>query len=123
MGWVDAIVYALILVYFIFAFLGQNYQIPSSSLEKTLLTGDYLLVNKAVYGPRVPQTPIHFPLAQHTLPIVGGKSYIDAIQFDYHRLPGLRGVERGDIVVFNAPCPDRVSANQRRHRLYQRESA
>ncbi len=109
MGWVDAIVYALILVYFIFAFLGQNYQIPSSSLEKTLLTGDYLLVNKAVYGPRVPQTPIHFPLAQHTLPIVGGKSYIDAIQFDYHRLPGLRGVERGDIVVFNAPCTDTVA--------------
>lgn len=109
MGWVDAIVYALILVYFIFAFLGQNYQIPSSSLEKTLLTGDYLLVNKAVYGPRVPQTPIHFPLAQHTLPLLGCKSYVDAVQFDYHRLPGLRGVERGDIVVFNAPCTDTVA--------------
>ena len=109
MGWVDAIVYALILVYFIFAFLGQNYQIPSSSLEKTLLTGDYLLVNKAVYGPRVPQTPIHFPLAQHTLPILGCKSYVDGVRFEYHRLPGLRGVERGDIVVFNAPCTDTVA--------------
>lgn len=109
MGWIDAIVYALILVYFIFAFLGQNYQIPSSSLEKTLLTGDYLLVNKTVYGPRVPQTPIHFPLAQHTMPVIGGNSYADAVQLEYHRLPGLRGVERGDIVVFNAPCTDTVA--------------
>lgn len=109
MSWVDAIVYALILVYFIFAFLGQNYQIPSSSLEKTLLIGDYLLVNKTTYGPRVPQTPIHFPLAQHTMPLIGGKSYIDGVQFDYHRLPGLRSVERGDIVVFNAPCTDTVA--------------
>lgn len=61
MSWVDAIVYALILVYFIFTFVGQNYQIPSSSLEKTLLTGDYLFVNKTTYGPRVPITPVHFP--------------------------------------------------------------
>ena len=58
MGWVDAIMYALVLVYFLFLFVGQNYQIPSSSLEKTLLTGDYLWVNKMVYGPRVPQTPL-----------------------------------------------------------------
>ncbi|MDE5634714.1 MAG: S26 family signal peptidase, partial [Muribaculaceae bacterium] len=50
MSWVDAIVYALILVYFVFGFVGQNYQIPSSSLEKTLLTGDYLFVNKMTYG-------------------------------------------------------------------------
>jgi len=108
MGWVDAIVYALVLVYFIFAFVGQNYKIPSSSLEKTLLVGDFLWVNKAVYGPRVPQTPIHFPLAQHTLPVLGTKSYSDAVQLDYHRLPGLRDVERYDIVVFNAPCADTV---------------
>lgn len=108
MGWVDAIIYALILVYFIFAFIGQNYKIPSSSLEKTLLVGDYLWVNKAVYGPRVPQTPLHFPLAQHTLPYLNSKSYIDGIELDYHRLPGMRDVERYDIVVFNAPCGDTV---------------
>ena len=74
MGWVDAIVYALVLVYMIFAFIGQNYKIPSSSLEKSLLVGDYLWVNKMIYGPRVPQTPIHFPLAQHTMPILNTKS-------------------------------------------------
>lgn len=109
MSWVDAIVYALVLVYFIFAFVGQNYKIPSSSLEKTLLIGDFLWVNKAVYGPRVPQTPIHFPLAQHTLPVTNSKSYSELIELDYHRLPGLRGVERYDIVVFNAPCADTVA--------------
>ena len=104
MSWVDAIVYALILVYFLFAFVGQNYQIPSSSLEKTLLTGDFLWVNKMVYGPRVPQTPLHFPLAQNEL--FGMKSYIEHPQLKYHRLKGVRNVERGDIVVFNFPCGD-----------------
>lgn len=108
MGWVDAIVYALILVYIIFAFIGQNYKIPSSSLEKSLLVGDYLWVNKALYGPRVPQTPLHFPLAQHTLPIVNTKSYIENPQLPYHRLPGLRDIRRGDIVVFNYPQGDTV---------------
>ncbi|MDE6681399.1 MAG: S26 family signal peptidase [Muribaculaceae bacterium] len=103
MGWVDAIIYALILVYLIFAFVGQNYKIPSSSLEKSLLVGDYLWVNKTIYGPRVPMTPLHFPLAQHTMPILGTKSYIENPQLEYHRLDGIRQVERGDIVVFNFP--------------------
>ena len=108
MSWVDAIVYALILVYFIFAFVGQNYQIPSSSLEKTLLTGDYLWVNKMVYGPRVPMTPVHFPLVHNKLPIVGTDSYLDKPSVDYKRLKGLRKVEQGDIVVFNFPAGDTV---------------
>ncbi len=111
MSWVDAIVYALVLVYFLFLFVGQNYQIPSSSLEKTLLTGDFLWVNKIVYGPRVPQTPLHFPLAQNTLPWLNCKSYIEHPQLPYHRLKGLRSVERGDIVVFNFPAGDTVAVN------------
>ncbi|MDE6555378.1 MAG: signal peptidase I [Duncaniella sp.] len=109
MSWVDAIVYALVLVYFVFTFIGQNYQIPSSSLEKSLLVGDYLWVNKMVYGPRVPQTPLHFPLAQNTLPILGTKSYIEHPQWTYHRLKGLGNIERGDIVVFNFPAGDTVA--------------
>ena len=108
-SWIDAIIYALILVYFIFAFIGQNYKIPSSSLEKSLLVGDYLWVNKTIYGPRVPQTPLHFPLAQHTLPIINTKSYIDEPQLKYHRLAGIRNIERGDIVVFNYPNGDTVA--------------
>lgn len=108
MSWVDAIVYALVLVYFVFAFVGQNYQIPSSSLEKTLLVGDYLWVNKMSYGPRVPMTPIHFPLAQNTLPIINTKSYLENPQWSYKRLKGFGNVERGDIVVFNFPAGDSV---------------
>ncbi len=108
MAWVDAIIYALVIVYFVFAFIGQNYTIPSSSLEKSLLVGDYLWVSKVVYGPRVPQTPLHFPLAQHTLPILNTKSYLEKPQLAYHRLPGLRSIERGDIVVFNFPEGDTV---------------
>lgn len=109
MSWVDAIVYALILVYFVFSFIGQNYQIPSSSLEKTLLTGDYLWVNKFVYGPRVPMTPIHFPLVHNTFPIINTKSYLDNPSVGYKRLKGFRSVESGDIVVFNFPAGDTVA--------------
>lgn len=109
MSWVDAIVYALILVYFVFAFVGQNYQIPSSSLEKTLLTGDYLWVNKMVYGPRVPMTPVHFPLVHNKLPILNCDSYLDSPSLPYKRLKGLRNVEEGDIVVFNFPAGDTVT--------------
>ncbi len=109
MSWVDAIVYALILVYFVFTFLGQNYMIPSSSLEKTLLTGDYLVVNKMIYGPRVPITPVHFPLVHNKMPIIGTDSYLDWPQNGYRRLKGLRSVEAGDIVVFNFPAGDTVA--------------
>ena len=112
MEWVDAIVYALILVYFIFAFVFQNYQIPSSSLEKSMLVGDFLLVSKMSYGPRVPNTPLHFPLAQHTLPIINTKSYLDWPQWDYHRLKGFGSVQRNDIVVFNFPAGDTVAVKQ-----------
>lgn len=109
MSWVDAILYALVLVYFVFTFVGQNYQIPSSSLEKSLLVGDYLWVNKMAYGPRVPMTPIHFPLVQNTFPIINTKSYTDYPQWEYKRLKGLGNVERGDIVVFNFPAGDTVT--------------
>lgn len=109
MSWVDALLYTLVLVYFVFTFVGQNYQIPSSSLEKSLLVGDYLWVNKMAYGPRVPNTPIHFPLVQNTLPVLGTKSYLDWPEWKYHRLKGLGNVERGDIVVFNFPAGDTVA--------------
>lgn len=119
MAWVDAIVYALVLIYFIFAFIGQQYEIPSSSLEKSLLVGDRLWVDKSLYGARVPQTPLHFPLAQHTLPITGTKSYIEKPQLEYHRLPGLRQIQRGDIVVFNYPQGDTVALGLGTRDYYQ----
>jgi len=109
MGWVDSIVFALVAAYFIFLFLFQNYQIPSSSLEKSLMVGDFLLVSKASYGPRLPNTPLSFPLAQHTLPILNCKSYIEKPQWGYHRLKGFDQIERDDIVVFNFPTGDTVA--------------
>ena len=111
MGWVDAIVFALVAVYFVHLYLFQNYVIPTSSLEKSLLVGDYLFVSKFHYGPRKPQTPLSMPLTQHTMPIVGGKSYIDAVQWDYERVAGLESIERGDIVVFNYPAGDVATTN------------
>ena len=112
MEWVDAIVFALIAVYFINTFFFQNYQIPTSSLEKSLLVGDFLAVSKLSYGPRAPITPLSFPLAQHTMPITGGKSFFEKPQWKYNRLKGLGEVERNDIVVFNFPVGDTVALNQ-----------
>ncbi|MBQ8127043.1 MAG: S26 family signal peptidase [Prevotella sp.] len=111
MSWVDAIVFALVAVYFINQFFFQNYVIPSSSLEKSLLTGDYLFVSKVSYGPRIPQTPLTVPLTQHTLPLGGVKSYIEWPHWDYRRVKGLGNVELNDIVVFNYPAGDTIVAN------------
>ena len=108
MSWVDAIVFALVAVYFVNQFFFQNYVIPSSSLEKSLLTGDYLFVSKMSYGPRIPQTPLTMPLTQHTLPLVNVKSYIEWPHWDYRRVKGLGKVELNDIVVFNYPAGDTI---------------
>lgn len=110
MSWVDAIVFALVAVYFINLFFFQNYVIPSSSLEKSLLTGDYLFVSKVSYGPRIPQTPLTMPLTQHTLPVVDCKSYIEWPHWDYRRVKGLGKVELNDIVVFNYPAGDTIAS-------------
>ena len=106
-SWIDAIVFALVAVYFINVYIFQNYQIPTPSLEKTLRVGDFLCVNKMAYGARVPNTPLSMPLVQHTFPW-GGKSYIENPQWEYKRLKGWDKVEKGDIVVFNFPTGDTV---------------
>ena len=98
-SWIDAIVFALVAVYFINLYFFQNYQIPSSSLEKSLRVGDFLFVSKASYGARVPNTPLSFPLVQHTFPkwLGGGKSYIEHPQWQYRRLKGWDKPEKKDI--------------------------
>lgn len=113
MSWIDALLFALVAVYFINLFFFQNYVIPSSSLEKSLLTGDYLFVSKVSYGPRIPQTPLTLPLTQHTLPVFECKSYIEWPQWDYRRVKGLGKVELNDIVVFNYPSGDTLCSNQK----------
>ena len=111
MSWVDAIVFALVAVYFINLFFFQNYVIPSSSLEKSLLTGDYLFVSKMSYGPRIPETPLTMPLTQHTMPVFGCKSYVEFPHWDYRRAKGFGKIELNDIVVFNYPAGDTVVSN------------
>ncbi len=110
MSWVDAIVFALVAVYFVNIYFFQNYTIPSSSLEKSLLVGDYLFVSKMSYGPRKPMTPLSMPLTQHTLPVAGCRSYLEWPQWDYERVSGGQ-VQLNDIVVFNYPAGDTVTVN------------
>ena len=119
MSWVDAIVFALVAVYFVNLYFFQNYVIPSSSLEKSLLVGDYLFVSKASYGPRVPQTPLHMPLTQHTLPVLNTKSYLEWPQWDYKRVKGFGEVQLNDIVVFNFPAGDTVAVNVPAEDIYR----
>ncbi|MEX2588652.1 MAG: signal peptidase I [Chitinophagales bacterium] len=104
--WIDALIFAVVAATIIRSFIIEAYTIPTSSMEKTLLVGDFLFVSKFHYGPRTPMTPISFPFAHHTMPVVGGKSYSDAIQLPYFRIPGFQEVERNDIVVFNWPQED-----------------
>jgi len=108
--WVDAIIFAVVAATIIRTFLLEAYTIPTSSMEKSMLVGDYLFVSKITYGPKVPNTPIAFPFVHHTLPFTkSAKSYVEWISLPYYRFPGLGQVERNDAVVFNYPEGDTVS--------------
>ena len=103
-SWIDAIGFAVIAATILRTFLIEAYTIPTSSMEKSMLIGDFLFVSKTAYGPRVPMTPIAFPLVHHTMPVVGGKSYSESVKLPYHRMKGLGEVKRNDCVVFNWPA-------------------
>ena len=103
-SWFDAIIFAVIAATILRTFLIEAYTIPTSSMEKSMLIGDFLFVSKIAYGPRVPMTPIAFPLVHHTMPIFGGKSYSESIKLPYHRMKGLGKIKRNDCVVFNWPA-------------------
>ena len=108
--WLDAILWAVFAALIIRTFIFEMYTIPSSSMEGTLMTGDYLLVSKIGYGPRVPNTPLSFPFVHHTLPwSKTAKSYIEWPQCKYRRLPGFSKIKRNDPIVFNFPAGDTVS--------------
>jgi signal peptidase I len=106
--WLDAALFAVIAATLIRTFIVEAYTIPSESMEGTMLVNDYLFVSKLAYGPRLPMTPLAVPLVHNTMPITGGKSYTEAVQWDYHRLPGFGHVQRYDVVVFNFPEGDTV---------------
>ncbi len=105
--WLDAIIYAVLVVTFINMFFVQSFVIPTSSMERTLMTGDYLFVGKLAYGPKVAERPLSLPFVHNSLPN-GKKSYSDLIKRDYRRLAGFSEVKRDDNVVFGFPHGDTV---------------
>ena len=106
LDWTDAIIFAVIVVTFINTFFFQAFKIPSSSMESSLYTGDYLFVSKLAYGPKMPQTPLTIPFTHN---VIGrGESYSTLIQNEHKRLKGFGYVVEGDYVVFNFPHGDTV---------------
>jgi signal peptidase I len=106
--WIDAALFAIIAATIIRTFFIEAYTIPSGSMEGTMLVNDYLFVSKVAYGPRMPMTPLAVPLVHNTMPLTGGKSYSEAVQWKYRRLPGFGKIKRYDVVVFNFPNNDTV---------------
>ena len=102
--WINAMLFAIIAATLVHNYFIQPYIIPTGSLEKTLMIGDFLFVSKFHYGARTPTTAVAFPMVHDTLPVVGTKSYIDFPQLPYFRLPGFQKIERNEIVVFSWPA-------------------
>jgi signal peptidase I len=104
--WGDSIWFALIAAGIIRTYVFEPFQIPTGSMEKTLLVGDFLFVNKLAYGSKVPVTPLSYPLVHNTVPWINIKSYTTLEKGSYYRLPGFGDVNRNDVVVFNYPSGD-----------------
>ena len=113
--WIDAAIFAIIAATIIRSLFIEAFTIPTPSMEKTLLVGDFLFVSKISYGPRTPITPISFPFAHQEMPVTGGKSYLEWIKLPYHRLPGFSQIKREDIVVFNYPMEDDRPIDKKTH--------
>jgi signal peptidase I len=107
--WFDAIVFAVVAAMIIRTYVFEAFTIPTSSMEKSLCVGDYLIVSKIHYGPKRPNTPISFPFVHNTLPFsTTKKSYLEWIKLPYHRYPGTSTIKRNDPIVFNYPAGDTV---------------
>ncbi len=113
--WSEAIFFAVIAATIIRTFFLEAFTIPTSSMEKTLLRGDFLFVSKVSYGSRMPITPLALPFMHHSIPVVQAKAYLDWIQLPQFNFPALNKVERQDIVVFNYPMEDYRPIDKREH--------
>ena len=115
--WISSVLFAIVAATIVHTYLIQPFTIPSSSLEKTLLVGDFLFVSKVNYGARIPMTTIAAPMVHDTIPLLGVKSYLfndefdqrnssflNKFQFPYLRFPGFEKIDRNEIVVFNQPA-------------------
>ena len=101
--WVSSIVFAIIAATIVHTYFMQPYTIPTSSLEKSLLIGDFLFVSKFHYGARTPMTVVAAPMVHDSLPLTKAKSFLNKPQLPYFRLPGFQDIKRNEIVVFNWP--------------------
>lgn len=118
--WGDAILFAVIVATVFRTYTFEAFTIPTPSMEKSLLVGDYLFVSKLSYGPRLPMTPLTFPFTHHTMPFTQSTpSFVDWFSMKYRRLPGFGKPRRGDAVVFNFPEGDTVVANMQNQSYYQ----
>ncbi|MEI6137748.1 MAG: S26 family signal peptidase, partial [Mariniphaga sp.] len=118
--WVDAIIFAVIAATFIRMFFIEAYTIPTSSMEKSMMVGDYLFVSKTAYGPKMPNTPISFPFVHHTMPFSTTiKSFSTLIHDPYRRIAGFGKVKNDDVVVFNFPEGDTVALNMQDRSYYE----
>ncbi len=122
--WVSSILFAIVAATLVHTYFIQPYVIPSSSLEKSLLVGDFLFVSKFHYGSRVPMTTVAAPMVHDTIPVLKKKSYLfnddftnrksswlNKLQLPYLRLPGFEKIERNEIVVFNQPVDTLLDMN------------
>ncbi|WP_425077044.1 signal peptidase I [Psychroserpens sp. S379A] len=122
--WVSSILFAVVAATIVHTYFIQPFTIPSSSLEKSLLVGDFLFVSKFHYGARIPMTTVGAPMVHDTIPVLNKKSYVfddrfdkresswkNKLQLPYLRLPGFEDIERNDIVVFNQPADTLLDMN------------
>lgn len=117
--WLETIVLAVLVAYFIRIFLFEAFTIPTPSMESSLHTGDYLFVSKLSYGPRLPNSPLALPFTHNTLPFTHNtRSYLHWIQLPYKRLTGFSKISRNDVVVFNFPAGDSVVLAYPGHNYY-----
>ncbi len=118
--WIDAIIFAVIAATFIRMFFIEAYTIPTSSMEKSMMVGDYLFVSKVSYGPKLPNTPLSFPFVHHTMPFTTSvKSFSTIIHEPYHRIKGFGEIKNNDVVVFNFPEGDTVASKAQEDNYYQ----
>jgi len=118
--WTDAIIFAVVAASIIRIFMIEAYTIPTSSMEKSLLVGDFLFVSKMSYGPKLPNTPLAFPFVHHTMPLTKfTKSYVEWIKWPYYRFPGTTTIKHGDVVVFNYPDGDTVALKMQNNSYYR----
>ena len=101
---VSSVIFALVVATIVHTYVMQPFQIPTASLEKSLLVGDFLFVSKFHYGARPQMTAIAFPMVHDTMPLLNKKSYLSWPQYPYMRLPGFQKIHNNDIVVFNWPA-------------------